>query len=292
MPSDLPWKLLQNLRDHAMHQGEEIASVYGFSGPPVDPLEVVAGEQAIHAEGDDLGEAFDGCLEYVGNRQFLLAYNTKYNAWPHEGDHHPKVRFTIGHELGHYFLDEHRGMLVGGGPRYTCVTEFQVAPQMEHEADCFAAGLLMPSYLLNPLVNRRPDPSLADVRDVASRFRVSMTSMLIRWVRVSHFPCAVFSVTNRGGIRWGWVSESLLGIGAYRRRSGPIQSRDAVRFLQAGSLTQYREGEGTGYLHHWVDVERQDVDVQESYAIIPYYEHMLVFIVACEGDLYEEVDDD
>jgi hypothetical protein len=291
MPSDLPWKLLQNLRDHAMHQGEEIASVYGFSGPPVDPLEVVAGEQAIHAEGDDLGEAFDGCLEYVGNRQFLLAYNTKYNAWPHEGDHHPKVRFTIGHELGHYFLDEHRGMLVGGGPRYTCVTEFQVDPQMEHEADCFAAGLLMPSYLLNPLVNRRPEPSLADVRDVASRFRVSMTSMLVRWVRVSHFPCAVFSVTS-SGVRWGWVSEAFVNVGAYRRHNGPVRSRDAQRFFQTGSLAQYREGNGLGYLHHWVEVDRQDVDVREFYAVIPYHQHMLVFITGSEDDLYDEMDDE
>lgn len=291
MATNLPFKLIQNIRDHAMHQGEEIASVYGFAQPPVDPLQIVTGEQTIHAEGDDLGGAFDGCLEYVGSRRFLLAYNTKYDVWSHEGSHHPKVRFTIGHELGHYFLDEHRKILVGGGPRYTCFTEFQADPQMEQEADCFSAGLLMPSRLLSPRVNRKRAPTLGDMQEAANLFRVSMTSMMVRWVRLSDFPCGVFSVTD-SGIQWGWVSEPLAHIGAYRKHRGMIPSRDAKAFLEAGPLTQYREGQGLGFLQYWVETQHENISVQEFYAVIPYARHMLTFVVASEDDLVDESDDD
>jgi hypothetical protein len=83
-----------------------------------------------------------------------------------------------------------------------------------------------------------------------------------------------------------------VNVGAYRRHNGPVRSRDAQRFFQTGSLAQYREGNGLGYLHHWVEVDRQDVDVREFYAVIPYHQHMLVFITGSEDDLYDEMDDE
>ena len=284
MASNLPWKLVQNIRDHATRQGEDIAAAYSFSEPPINPLIIIAEEGSIHAEGDDFGEAFDGRLEYVKGGRFLLAYNTKYDAWPHTGPHHPKVRFTIGHELGHYFLDEHRTILRNGGPQYTCATEFESDPQMEQEADCFAAGLLMPSRLLSPKVNRLTAPTLADVQKTAKAFDVSMTSMLVRWVRLSDFPCGVFSFVG-DSIRWGWVSNAFASIGAFRKHTGPTRSPDASRFLRSGPLTQYRESSGLGYLHYWVDTEQTGLSVQEFYAVIPYSKHVLAFITADEDDL-------
>jgi hypothetical protein len=282
MTSDLPWKLAQNILDHAMRQGEEIAAACSLSTPPIDPAVVIAMEDPIHAEGDDFADAFDGRIEYVGNDRFLLAYNTKYNAWPHTGTHHPKVRFTIAHELGHYFRDEHRNILRNGGPAYTCITEFQSDPRMEQEADCFAAGFLMPSGILAPIVNGESAPTLATIKDVASTFDVSMTSMLIRWVRLSDFPCGVFSVAP-SGLKWGWVSDTLAKRGMFRKHTGPVRSQDARSFLKGG-VDRYRVGQGLGMLSQWVETDSR-ISVEEHYAAIPYGQHMLCFIAAAEDEI-------
>ena len=197
MANNLSWKLLQNSRDHAMSQGENITREFNFETPPIGLFEIIKAEPAIYAEGADFGDAFDGRLEYLGDK-YLLVYNTKYNEERNIQDMHPRIRFSIAHELGHYFLDEHRNILRSGGPAYLCITEFQSDKELELQADYFATGLLMPSHLLSPIVNKKAEPDLTIVKNVAQQFQVSLTSMMIRWVKLSDFPCGVFSVTNTG----------------------------------------------------------------------------------------------
>lgn len=58
------WKLEQASKRRAEERGEEIASVSGFSAPPVDPFRIIDAERAlIHAEGADFGDSFDGRLD-------------------------------------------------------------------------------------------------------------------------------------------------------------------------------------------------------------------------------------
>lgn len=179
MIRNLSWKIVSSIREHALRQGEEIASVMGVCSSPIDLFKIIDSEPNLYAEGADFGDVFDGCLEYVGPR-FLLAYNTKYDRWNHTGEHHPKVRFTIGHELGHYYLDEHRQYLLNGGKSHPCFTEFQSEPYVEQQADCFAAGLLMPSFLLGPRVNQEAEPTFEIIKSTAKEFEVSITSLMVR----------------------------------------------------------------------------------------------------------------
>jgi len=288
--SSLPWKLLQTLRDHAMDQGEQLAKLFDFFKPPIDPFTIIAEEPLLHAEGDDFGDAFDGCLQYLGNR-FLLAFNTKYNTFSKEGDYHPRIRFTIGHELGHFFLDEHRSILKSGGPRFSCVTGFQSDPQLEHQADCFAAGLLMPGYLLAPMVNSEAQPDLSMLKEAAARFRVSLTSMMIRWVRLSDFPCAAFALSGNR-VAWSWTSESLRRVATPLKHSRPvIGSNDAQVFLRAsGTLDNYREGRGQGLLRQWLETDHDQASVSEWYTVNPYTSQMLAFVVADESEVTDDDD--
>ena len=175
------WKEMQSHRDWANRQGEEIAQAVGCTDYPVDPFAVAAKEPAIFLKGADLGEKLDGRLSFCRARRknqkdrFLLAYNTRYDRICHyDGDHCPKVRFTVAHELGHYFIDRHRRYLQQGGQPYSCYTESYSEMLMELEADAFAAGLLMPSSLVAPIINRDvgEEPSLDDVRRVAHKFQI------------------------------------------------------------------------------------------------------------------------
>jgi hypothetical protein len=289
---------MQNRRDWALEQGEYYAQVLGCTSYPIDPLQAVAQEPSIHAEGADLGTSLDGRLKYLGRSRigrfrFLLAYNTRYDSqWNRAGTHHPRVRFTIAHELGHYYIDTHRTYLVRGGQPYSCLTEAYPDTLMELEADAFAAGFLMPPTLLSPMINRDcpPEPTLEDISCVAARFQVSLTSMMIRWTGLSDFPCAVFSVeafSHGIGIRWGWVSEAFVRIHAYWRRYGKLLSQDAKEFLSSGSgFSRWRSGHGLGLLADWVDTTHE-ISVTEYYSVIPHTEHMLVFITASEDDVME-----
>lgn len=287
------WKLEQVARDKAMRKGEDIATAYGFDAPPIDPFKIIDAErELIHAEGGDFGAYFDGRLSYVGPR-FFLCYNTRYNAWPHRGAHHPKIRFTVGHELGHFFLDEHRKYLVANRKPHGSKTEFESQQQVERQADSFSAGLLMPEYVLRPRINDEAEPSLESIRSAARDFDVSMTAMMVRWTQLSHFPCATICVRDRT-IQWGFVSEGFRSAHLYRaRRGAALVGKAANAFLELEpGLGEYREGEGLGLAKSWLDWDGDRIPVTEYYMAIPYSRCLLVFVAADEEDLPGRWDND
>jgi Zn-dependent peptidase ImmA (M78 family) len=281
----IEWKIELGKLKKASEYGEQIAKNCNFLKPPVDPFVIIKNERnRVKAFGDEFGNDFDGRLEYQ-KPSFLLFYNTKYNRWPHSGNHHPKVLFTVGHELGHYFLEHHRDYLMHGGGAHGSVTEFQSNRLVEREADCFSSGLLMPRYLLGRIVNRQP-PTLEHVKQTRELFQVSLTSMLIRWVQLCDFPCAVVSVTE-GLIEWGFCSLGLKRVGGYQvRRGAAVSSRQAKAFSQAdSSFSSFREGAGYSVASHWIQNERLGFVVEEQYLIVPSTRQMLVFITADEDEV-------
>jgi IrrE N-terminal-like domain len=276
----------QNARDAAMAKGEEISKLHGYEQGPVDPFDIVDSERAmIHLEGDDFGDGFDGRLSYHGNR-FLMVYNTRYNAWPSQSGHHPKVRFTVAHELGHYFLDRHREYLVNRSQAIESFTEFESNEEVERQADAFASGLLMPKYLVGPCINNEPDASILSIKKAATAFDVSLTSMMVRWTQLSHFACATLCIRD-GSIQWGFRSERFREAGLWRcKRHSPIQSSDAKKFVAVDSAcSTFREDVGIGRSNDWLDGDIDPVAVQEFYMVIPYSQCVMVFLNADENDL-------
>lgn len=280
------WKMMQNARDAALARGEEIARLNGFVKAPVDPFAVIASEEdQLLAAGDDFQDCFDGRLSYHDGG-FLLLYNTRYNAWSKNGTHHPKVRFTVAHELGHYYLDRHREFLVNRRKPIESFTEFESHREVERQADAFAAGLLMPKHLVGPRVNSDTDAGMDSIKEAAAVFDVSLTSMLVRWTQLSHFPCATLCV-RQGVIQWGFGSEAFRNCGLWKTKRGVgIMSADARSFVKVDpSCGTFREGQGVGFASHWLDGEQDVVDVREYYLVIPYSECVMVFVTADESEL-------
>ena len=140
-------------------------------------------------------------------------------------------------------------------------------------------------FLAKPVVNRGP-PTLNTVKSGRAIFDVSLTSMMVRWVQVSDFPCAMCSVRD-GIIEWGFTSEAFKKAGAYRvNRGEQMTSRSACRFLSGDpTLSQYREEAGCGTVNAWLSWERRRLDVAEHYVAIPSVKQMLVLITADEEDV-------
>src|SRR4051812_40428892 len=82
---------------------------HGLYKLPVDPFEI-AKREGIRLAPGGYGGCFDGRLEYHRKAgRFLLLY-----ADGRTGRTEGRIHFTIGHELGHYYLEEHRRYLTSG----------------------------------------------------------------------------------------------------------------------------------------------------------------------------------
>jgi hypothetical protein len=285
--TQMDWQTTQNRQEKAADLAQSIVRQQGIGAPPVDPALLVRDERQLRLIGGDFREVFDGMLEYhPSKRRFLLFYNTKYDV--SAGEHHPRTRFSLAHELGHFFLDRHRVYLMTGGSPHGSRGEFTTESMVEREADAFAAALLMPTSMLRPLVNKAPI-ALSDVERLANLFRTSLVSTAIRSVQLSDFPCAVVGI-RAGQIAWGFLSASLREGGCYGVLKGQLQSptaHDAWRAFAAGSRDKLA---GFAASRHWFRTfdraHLYDLTVTEAFLPVPVMQTLLAFLTIREQDLY------
>ena len=117
----------------------------------------------------------------------------------------PRARFTVGHELAHFFIDEHRNALKSGlTPAHGSRSEFESSLLVEREADHFASHLLMPSTEFQKIALRQK-PGLAGILSIAKHFDVSVTSAAVRYVQSDLVPCVIVKWTPTE-FQWHWIS--------------------------------------------------------------------------------------
>src|SRR5438105_1850708 len=87
---------------------QEVAELYCPGALLVDPF-VIARILGLPVLAGDYRGAFDGLLEWREGRFFIY-----YDAARLGDPEAPRVRFTLGHELGHWFIDQHRRSLMAG----------------------------------------------------------------------------------------------------------------------------------------------------------------------------------
>jgi hypothetical protein len=278
-------------------QADEITERLGLS-TPVDPFDVIESEQPfLKAGGGDLGNRYDGKLEYERSKnRFLLFFNTKYDRAVAAKTHHPRTRFSIAHELGHYFIEAHRAYLMRPGAKtHASQSEFRTGEQMEREADAFASTLLLPTKLVKPLVNAE-QLSVPRLCDIAGRCGVSLTCAMFRSVRLSHFPCAVAAI-REGAVAWTFVSEALIENGLYPKR-GHLPRSAKVPFAEhtSGKLDKCtQDGMADEWFETYGNQRLSHLCLLEEYVPAPFMDSLLVLLTLDEQDLItedDEVDDD
>ncbi|MDQ6891082.1 MAG: ImmA/IrrE family metallo-endopeptidase [Acidobacteriota bacterium] len=177
---------------------EEVAREHAPRGA-VSPAEIAKG-QGLTLSFGSYGNAFDGMLECRRSR-FHIYCNLDRVEHPDS----PRSRFTLGHELGHFFIDDHRlALLSGKAPAHPSRTEYESKNQVEQEADHFAAHLLMPTERFSETARRTP-VGLRGVLSLVNDFRTSVTSTAIRYAQLDLVPCAVLKWGN-DGLAWKWLS--------------------------------------------------------------------------------------
>lgn len=182
-----------------------IASLYTI---PV-PLQDIAKDEGIRVIYDDYGtDTFDGMTWYEPKQdKFFIHINTKRN----NAIANSKGRFTLAHELGHYFIDHHRLALESGKmqPHFHRYVQFGKNEQweIEREADDFAANLLMPTSLFKSEFDGQL-LSGALIKAIAEKYQVSFSACAIRYMKLKLTPI-ILVFSQNGKIKWQMRSEDF-----------------------------------------------------------------------------------
>ncbi len=177
----------------------ELSSRYGT---PI-PLLQVAEDELIQVVCDDYGSnSFDGLTWFEPRtEEFYIHLNT--NPTKKNFLESNKGRFTLAHELGHYFIPNHRLGLMNGDLKphgsISYLTDLS-SWQVEREADAFASALLMPSKSVIDIINGRPfDFHL--IEEIAAMFQVSKSAAALRFAQIGNYPIMIVFAVD-GKIRW------------------------------------------------------------------------------------------
>ncbi|MEM7503796.1 MAG: ImmA/IrrE family metallo-endopeptidase [Pseudomonadota bacterium] len=189
-------------------------------------------EQPIkRVEGAEL-PGFDGALAPVGKKGWGILYNTTIES-------RGRINFTLAHELGHYLLHRltyPKGIRCGEDDVVRWDSEYG---QVEHQANVFAANLLMPLDDFRRQVGDDDKPDLSSLSACAQRYEVSLIAAIRRWIDYTARR-AVLVVSREGYILWARSSRPAWRTGAFfRTASGPPVA------IPQQSAAATREGEKT-----------------------------------------------
>lgn len=182
---------------------------------PVDPFAIARGRGITIAPKRASPGGVSGFLLKVGEA-FTIGYATHVQ---NEGF----VRFTVAHELGHFFLpghDEH--LFRDGETTHSSHSGFVSSDLHELEADHFGAALLMPQALFRAAV-RNAGIGFAAIEKLAGACLASITATAIRYARLTDDPVAVVVSSNQT-IDYLFLYAALADLPTlrYARRSGGL----------------------------------------------------------------------
>ncbi len=186
----------------------EVAREYSRQRYPDEPIAVVRG---------DTLPGFDGALfrAPAGKKGWGIFFN---NGIASKG----RINYTLAHEFGHYLM--HRmshpnGIRCGDQDVVRWDSEYG---QIEHQANVFAAWLLMPLDDYRRQIGAQSKVDLEMISHCADRYRVSLIAAVLRWLEYTE-KRAVLVVSRDGFILWARSSLAALRTGAFFRTSvGPI----------------------------------------------------------------------
>lgn len=209
----------------ACKKGEEIVRDLGIRSLPVDPFEIARQNDIIVQAKPDTAAGVSGLLMKAGNR-FGIMYATHI---PSEG----YQRFSVAHELGHYFLAGHMDAILDESGLHQSRAGFTSADRYEIEADSFAAGLLMPQPLFLPAL-ARAGVSIEGIEKLHDECKTSLVATAIRITQCTREPVAIIlSIGNH--IDYCFMSTALQeldGIDWLRKRQAVPSGTPTFEFNQ------------------------------------------------------------
>lgn len=213
--------------------GERKAKELGFSRFPIDPFAIAEGEDIMVVPKQPDHPGVSGGI--IFGDQVGIFYATDITSQGFQ-------RFTVGHELGHYFLEGHPAEILKSAPLHVSSAGFtEGGTSIELEADHFASGLLMPSVLVRKLLDRERI-GLESIEALADASLCSLTAAAIRTAECSADPVAI--IVSRGEVVcYAFLSERFKKLGRldFLRKGDTLPETLTRRFNARGSNVIDRE---------------------------------------------------
>ena len=269
----------------ARQTAEAFLKEEGIATLPVDPFAIAASRDIVVEGKPEKTEGVSGMLLRHGNN-FGIVYAT----------HIPSLgfqRFSISHELGHYFLPGHIDQILKTGV-HVSRAGFVTADPYELEADHFAAGLLMPETPFRRAMNQH-DPGLDAIEAVANQCVTSMTATAVRFAELTDSAVAVV-VSTSGIIDYCFISDAMKSLPKldWIRKGTPLPFRTATARL-AGQPARVLAGERiaeTVDVRDWLGgMTRAEVS-EESVGLGNYGKVLTVLVSSSVGQERDPDDED
>lgn len=211
----------------AKMKAEALLREMALDALPVDPFAIAASRDIIVKPKGDTEPGVSGMLLRHGD-VFGILYATHV---PSEGFQ----RFSVAHELGHYFLEGHPEHVLGPNGVHASRAGFVSGDPYELEADQFAAGLLMPETQFRKGIDHRA-AGLASIEFMAGQCRTSLTATAIRYAELSREAVAVV-VSTGPTIDFCRLSETMKSLKqlTWLKKGSPVPEGSATARLNASA---------------------------------------------------------
>lgn len=168
---------------------------------PID-LEHICSEEGILLAPGHYSPSFHGRIEFLpDDRVFVIYYpESSHNQYP------GRVRFSLSHELGHYFIEEHRRIIQEQRVHNSIGPFRSVSDRIESEADKFASAVLIPDFAMEAAVGSRGFLDLTGILKLAEQCQASAQATAFRYVRLAEEPCLAV-VSRHGKILYSFSSD-------------------------------------------------------------------------------------
>lgn len=258
----------------ATRRAEVVLRDRGIDKLPVDPIAIAREADILVKAKPDTAPGVSGMLLRHGG-SFGILYATHL---PNKGFQ----RFSIGHELGHFFLDGHIDhVLPEGAPSHASRAGFVSADIYEREADHFSAGLLMPTGPCRKLLVKR-EPGLAAIEAMAATCRTSLTSTAIRYAGLADDAVAVI-MSTAGVVDYCFLSDTMKTLPQLTppRKGSPVPRATATHaYANGGARGHNGRTEAECHVLDWLGGSRSMPATEEVLHLGSYGKTLTVLTIA------------
>lgn len=113
-------------------------------------------------------------------------------------------RFTIAHEMGHFFLSKN-SEISRHGCNYESLSNYYENKNHEAEANRFATEFLMHKPWFSRFIKNIP-VCMELIKQISDEFKVSVTSAAIRYAEIGQYPIAVIMSKNNL-VQWSFIND-------------------------------------------------------------------------------------
>lgn len=260
------------LISEAEYQATNLINELKITDAPICPFEIAQSHEITVKSKDSEEPGVSGFLMRVGNKFGIMHSSYIKN----EGF----IRFTIAHELGHYFMPGHPEKLFGSGDGiHLSRSGFISKEPVEIQADHFAKELLMPESLFRKEISHAGEGFQA-IECLSKTFNTSITATAIRYCKFAEDPVAVIMSSGKK-VEWCFMSQALSdipNIGWINKATLLPPDSYTYSFNENKvNVTEANKMEGWTNLSEWID-DAPEIEMKEDVIGLGCYEKTLTVL--------------